>query len=579
MSILIALAGQPNCGKTTLFNRLTGSAQHVGNWAGVTVEVKTGRLLSRYRADALIADLPGVYSLAPRSQDEKAARDFIHTRRPDVLLSIVDATALERSLPLVMQLRALGTPMVLALNMMDELRAQGGRIDVSRLESLLGIPVVPICARNGSGTDALVRRVIAAAHSPIAPMSTLSAEQIARRCCSGRLDDALTHTLDAVFLHPVFSLPLLGLMIFGMFFIAFGPVGNGLCNLFAQGCHRLMALLSAWLIRLGVADPLLGLMTEGALGGAVSVLTFLPMILLLFGQLSLLEDSGVMARMAFALDRPLSRIGLDGRCFLPLMLGFGCSVPSVMCARAIPDERQRRLTVRLAPFLSCSAKAPVYALFAQVFFKEHRLTTLCAAYALGMAAALLTGLAARPADDSSADFVLELPRYRLPTLRNTGRLMLEKAADFIRRAFGVICLSSAVIWFLCAFNPALAPAASLEESLLGRLSLSIAPLFLPAGFGSPQAAAAVLAGLIAKENVISTLHVLTAGDIASAFSTPLCAAAFLAFFVLYSPCSAALSAMRRELGAWRAVWYALLQTILAWGMAVCIFQLGRLIGL
>lgn len=581
MPIIIALAGNPNCGKTTLFNRLTGSARHVGNWSGVTVDVKTDRLLSRFQSDAAIADLPGMYSLVPHSADEAAASDYLHQHPPDVILNILDATALERGLLLTLQLFSLGRPMVLALNMTDELCAQGASIDVTKLERLLGVPVVSICARDGRGVKRLVRCAVETVPSPIPAAPALDASQIARQCCVGRLHDRFTRRIDSILLHPVLSLPLTGLLLAFVFFVAFGPVGSALSDLVSAGCEQASDVISRLLMRMGITGPLHGLITEGALGGALSVLGFLPMILLLFGMLSMLEDSGVMARLAFVLDRPLSRIGLDGRCFLPLMLGFGCSVPAVMCARGMPCPSQRRLTILLVPFMSCSAKAPVYALFAHVFFPCHRLLAICVSYALGMLASIGTGRLALRLCPSLRDpgFILDLPRYRLPTLRTTAMLMREKAYDFLRRAFGVVCLSSAVVWFLRTFSPQLRIASSVEGSLLGGFADLVSPLFRPAGFDRPEAAAAVLSGLIAKENIIGTLHVLTQGDIASAFPSSLCAAAFLVFTALYAPCIAAFAAMRRELGFPRALSYVSFHTIFAWCAAVIIFQLGRLAGL
>ena len=666
MAYVFALVGNQNSGKTTLFNRLTGASQHVGNWPGVTVERKTGALLSAYRAGreaAEIVDLPGIYSLSPYTPEEVIARDYIALKRPDAVINIVDATNLERNLYLTLQLRELGAPVVVALNMMDEARRRGDLLDIAGLAAALGTAVYPICARNGEGVAALMRGALQAAREKTPPQARrlfspalekalgeiqeliaaqtsargLPARYAAEKLLEGdarteaqlelnaaarqavaeaakraerrlgqegaallangryaflestltRLlrrggENGLTQRLDALTLHRVLALPLFFLLLFAVFFLAFGPPGAAAAQGFSALVEAALSQAALGLARLPLAPWVQALLTEGVLSGVGGVLSFLPTLLLLFLLLSLLEDSGYMARAAFLMDRPLRRLGLSGASLIPLLMGFGCTVPAALSARILPSSRDRRLTVLLTPFISCGAKAPVYALFAQAFFPGRGLFLLCGLYGLGVllgaaAAWILNRTAFR---GEAAPFLMELPVYRLPSLRSVGRQLAE---DFFRRAFGVILAASVFIWLLQRYTPALAPAQTLEESLLGRAGALLAPLFTPLGFGAAGPVTALLSGLLAKESIVSTLSVLArreGGALAAAlggyFSSPAAALSFLVFVLLYPPCAAACAAMRRELGKKRLL-MALGQAGIAWAAAFAAYRLGLLL--
>lgn len=572
--LTIALIGNPNCGKTTLFNRLTGSHQHVGNWSGVTVEHKTGFLSARYGLKAQVTDLPGAYSLHPQSGDEAVARDFLNCKSPDVILNIVDATALERSLHLTLQLLHLNRPMVLALNMLDEAKKLGVHLKPAALEKALGIPVVPICARSGDGVERLMHCVLHASDPPV-PSACTAAELAAIGCTS--VSSAPLQKPDTWMQRPATAAVLFGLMMLGVFFLAFGPPGQWLSGRFASLCERGAAVCSSVLKQLGIRGMLFGLIVDGALPGVSAVLGFLPALLILFGLLSLLEDSGAMARAAFLMDPLLRPFGLSGRCFMPLMLGFGCSVPAVMSTRTLAGFHERRLAILMIPFIPCSAKAPVYAMLVQALPAPYRFPAVAWLYGTGVLAAVFSAwLQNRLSAEPQAPFVLELPRYRLPSLHSTLCQLWQRMQDFLARAFGVILLSSVAVWFLQSFTPQLVPAASAAESMLGLMAGWMSHLFAPAGFGSPEASAALIAGLIAKENILGVLAVLSPEK--TVFPTPLSAFAFLLFAALYAPCAAAFAAIRREAGTAHALLNALYQTMLAWVVAVLIFQLGRLAG-
>lgn len=663
-----ALVGNQNSGKTTLFNRLTGANQHVGNWPGVTVERKTGALLPAYQAGrdtAEIVDLPGIYALSPYTPEEVIARDYIALKRPDAVINIVDATNLERNLYLTMQLRALGVPMAIALNMMDEARRRGDRLDIAGLEAALGIAVYPVCARSGEGVAALMRGALQAAREKKPPQprrvyspalegtlrkiqeviaaqanarglpiryaaekllegdarveSLLGLDAAARRAAAeaareaerrlglegaallanGRyafLESTLarvlrrgekagpTQRLDALALHRVLGLPLFLLLLLSVFFLVFGPPGTAVARGFSALVEAALAHAAQGLMRLPLSPWVRALLTEGVLAGVGGVLGFLPTLLLLFLLLSLLEDSGYMARAAFLMDRPLRRLGLNGASLIPLLMGFGCTVPAALSARILRSPRDRKLTVLLTPFISCGAKAPVYALFAQAFFPGRGLLLLCGLYGLG---ALLGAAAARLLRRTvfrgeASPFLMELPVYRLPSLRGVGRQLAEKIKDFLRRAFGVILAASVFIWLLQRYTPALVPARTLEESLLGRAGLLLAPLFSPLGFGAAGPVTALLSGLLAKESVVSTLAVLAqregcalADALAKCFPGPASALSFLVFVLLYPPCAAACAAMGRELGKkWPLM--ALGQTGVAWLAAFLAYRAGLL---
>jgi len=695
MHYTFALAGNQNSGKTTLFNQLTGSNQHVGNWPGVTVEQKTGTLLHHHHgkqahiglprrvkpgsvpddcSDVTIVDLPGIYSLSPYSMEEIVSRNFIVHDQPDVVINIVDATNLERNLYLTLQLLQLGRPVVIALNMMDEVRAHGDVIDVKGLEKGLGVPVVAICARKGEGLDELVRRTMACAEKKIAPprldvcegaahkalhaithlveeaagahgiMPRYAAtklfegdepmleelclsestqhiideiltqmehevgmeraavmadtryrfiEKLLATCYtrSQRSENSLTDRIDNVLTHPVLAIPVFLLMMVLVFYITFGPIGTWAADGFAALVDNGIALLSAGLEGWGVAGWVHDLLIDGVFTGVGSVLSFLPTILILFLLLSVLEDSGYMARAAFLMDKPLRKLGLNGRSFIPMMMGFGCTVPAVMSARSMNTQRDRRFTIMLTPFMSCGAKVPIYALFASAFFHGNQFGVMCALYLGGIVIAILSGLFLKHFvfHGDAAPFIMELPAYRLPTAGNVARQMWDKAKDFLQRAFTVIFLATVIVWFLQNFTFALRPAQAIEESMLGVIAGLIAPLFTPAGFGTVEASTAVITGVMAKESVVSTLAVLAGVDAESAqmitsmhsiFPSVLSAVSFLAFVLLYMPCVAAVAAMRREMESTRwAIGTIAGQTALAWVVAVLIFQIGRLLGL
>lgn len=700
MQYTFALAGNQNSGKTTLFNQLTGSSQHVGNWPGVTVEKKTGAMLHhhhgqqthlglprRFRrahengqavpdkySDVTIVDLPGIYSLSPYSMEEIVSRNFIVQEKPDVVINIVDATNLERNLYLTLQLLQLGRPVVVALNMMDEVRSHGDVIDLAAMEKGLGVPVVAICARKGEGLDELVRRAMdaaenhrlppkldictGAAHKALhaiqhlveqpaqahgmtsryaatklfegdAPMmeeldlsedtrhiieEILTAmerevgmeraavmadtryrfiEKLLSTCYTRAREEGatLTDRLDRVLTHPLLAIPVFLLMMLLVFYITFGPIGTWLADGFAALVQQGVDALAAALAGLGVAGWVRSLLVDGALTGVGSVLSFLPTILLLFLLLSILEDSGYMARAAFLMDKPLRKLGLNGRAFIPMMMGFGCTVPAVMSARSMNNQRDRRFTILLTPFMSCGAKVPIYALFTRAFFDGHQVLVMSAFYLTGVAVSIIVGLVLKRTafHGDAAPFIMELPAYRLPAPRNVARQLWDKASDFLKRAFTVIFLATMVVWFLQYFTFTLSPAPDMAHSMLGVIAGAIAPVFAPAGFGTVEASTAVLTGVMAKESVVSTLSVLAGVDpdsaqmvtaLHSVFPTVLQAVSFLTFILLYMPCVAAYAAMRREMESGRLATVAVAgQTVLAWGAATLVFQVGRLLGL
>lgn len=590
--ITVALAGNPNCGKTTLFNALTGANQHVGNWPGVTVEKKTGGLIGH--KSVTVVDLPGTYSLNSYTPEEIITRDYITRERPDVVINIVDGTVLERSLYLTLQLMETGIPMVLALNMIDEVKARGDVIHTDILAKELGMPVVAVCARQGEGIDRLIHAALHARPKsgrvevraePSADNPAGIAERrykrieaiISRAVVQGNVEMTLSDRIDRVVLHPVLAFPLFGLMMLLVFWVPFGPVGKALQGLMAR-CMAEITAGAAWLLEwLAVSPWLSGLITEGILAGVGSLLPFLPVILLLFLCLSLLEDSGYMARGAWIMDRPLRSMGLGGGSFIPLLLGFGCTAPAVMAARGMKEDRQRRLTVLLAPLMSCGAKTPVYTLLASAFFPDKAFQVVVCIYLGGILLAAVIGrfLRGTPASGEAVSFVMELPAYRLPTARNVLRSVAHRAGDFIKRAFSVILLATVAVWVLQSFTFALHPAESAEASMLGVLAGGLRPLFTPLGFGHAAAVTALLCGLLAKENIVSTLTLTSGGAALQAiFPNAASAAAYLTFVLLYAPCTAALAAIRRELGGWRwAALSALGQTGLAWLCAWIVFRL------
>ncbi len=678
----LALVGNQNCGKTTLFNALTGANQHVGNFPGVTVEKKEGAV--RRARDMTVVDLPGVYSLSPYTAEEVVTRDFILREQPDAIINIVDATALERSLYLTLQLLELSVPVVLVLNMMDEVRANGTQIDLVGLSAALGVDAVPISASRGEGLDALVRiaqqaaqgslnasiqakaeskltarektaatasnpydgeagravgeivdmlRVRAAAaelpalyaavhalegDEPVERLLGLSAQtkqsvervastmeralgtdreaavadmryrRIDRICAAhyrrGRVSRAQMRSLriDKLLTHRYLALPVFALVMVGVFWLTFGPVGGVLSDLAARGIAGLTTLTGTLLAGWDVAPWLRSLVVEGAFAGVGGVLSFLPTILILFFLLSVLEDSGYMARVAFVMDKPLRAVGLSGRSIVPLLVGFGCSVPAVMATRTLPTERDRKMTALLVPFMSCSAKLPIYAMFTALFFEKHKTLVMASLYFLGVAVGVLYALFFKTVVFPAADapFVLELPTYRFPSARNVWSTIRRRANDFLQKAFTVIFLASVAVWFLQRFDVRLCYVTDSAQSMLAMLGRLATPVFAPLGFGDWRAVTALLTGLTAKEAVVSTLSVLLASSgisleaaIQSVFS-PLSAYAYLVFTLFYMPCVAALAAIRRELGSRAGAALAMLAQLgIAWLMAFAVYRI------
>lgn len=598
--MVIGLAGNQNCGKTTLFNRLTGAHQHVGNWPGVTVEKKSGALLSCWfqtmEAAPEVVDLPGVYSLAPFSQEEQITRHFLLNEPPDVIINVVDATHLERNLYLTLQLLQLNCPVVLALNMMDELQRNGGRVQVSVLEKELGIPVVPVCARSGQGVDLLIRKALKAAAEqalpPVEQHGTNAAagryrylERVVAACLQA--GTGRSHRLDAVLVHSPWAVPiLLGCLAF-VFLTSFGWPGQALTERFSDLLQWGIDRLSQFLARAGVAAQLCNLLTEGILPGICTVLSFLPPLMLLMFQLNLLEESGYLPRAAFLMDRPLRAIGLSGRSLIPFLMGFGCTVPAALSARGLKNPRERRRTVALIPLMSCGAKLPVYVLLSRAFFPNHAMWVLLSLYLLGILLAVLAGFLAKrfvfPNDEEP--FLLELPPYRLPSLGNALWELCQKCRAFLSRTFTVILLATMAVWVLGNHNFALQPVHALADSMLGTAAGWLSQFVRPCGFGNAAAVAALLTGLLAKENIVSTLAVLAGGGVSLAglqavFPSGLSAFSFLVFVLLYPPCAAATVTISRELGKPRygaAVYGAYL--LLAWTVSASVYQMGCLLGL
>ena len=665
--MVFALAGNQNCGKTTLFNQLTGSNQHVGNFPGVTVERKDG--IIRGRKDTVV-DLPGIYSLSPYTSEEIVTRDFLLQSRPDGIINIVDATNIERNLYLTLQLIELGLPMVLALNMMDEVRGNGGSVDVKALSQELGIPVVPISASKNEGVSELIEQaVLVASHrQPPARMDFCSgavhraihaiahlvedhAERIGvpMRFAATKLVegdepmraalqlsenelDMIEHSvaemehevgtdreaaladmrytfitglcqktvvkcgesreqlrsvkIDELLTHKYLAIPIfLGVMLL-IFWLTFGVFGSILSDLLSMGVDALTSLVDRGLTAYGINPVVHSLIIDGAFAGVGSVLSFLPIIVVLFFFLSILEDSGYMARVAFVMDKLLRKIGLSGRSFVPMLIGFGCSVPAILSARTLSSERDHKMTVLLTPFMSCSAKLPIYAVFTAAFFTEYQALVMIALYLFGIGVGILSGLLFKSTlfRGKPIPFVMELPNYRLPSPKSVLLLMWDKAKDFLTRAFTIIFLAALVIWFLQSFDWRLNVVASSTDSMLAGIGRLLAPIFAPLGFSDWRAATALITGFSAKEAVVSTLAVLTGtsvtdlpGALAGLFS-PLAACAFLVFTLLYTPCVAAIAAVRRELGRGSAAAVVLYQTGVAWVMGTLVYQLGALLG-
>ena len=658
-----ALAGNQNCGKTTLFNQLTGSNQHVGNFPGVTVDSKSGSIRNT-KGDEVV-DLPGIYSLRPYSAEEIVTRDFILDGRPDGIINIVDATNIERNLYLTLQMIEMQVPMVLALNMMDEVRANGGTVDTVKLSELLGIPVVPISAAKGEGIADLtelacrtaatgrkpevydfcppgpVHRCIHAVTHVVedhAERARMSARWAAMNVIEGNSDivarlaldenelELCEHSIvemeretgldrnaaiadmrysfiesvcaetvkkpeesrerkrsraiDNVLTHRIFALPIfVGIMLL-VFYLTFEVIGAFLSDLLAMGIKALAGVTDAALTAYGINPVVHSLVIDGLFGGVGNVVSFLPIIVVLFFFLSMLEDTGYMARVAFVMDKLLRRIGLSGKSVVPMLIGFGCTVPAVMATRTLTSDRDRRMTVLLTPFMSCSAKIPIYSVFVVAFFPKYKALAMGGLYVFGILIGVLAALVFGKTlfRGNPIPFVMELPNYRMPSVRTTLQLMWDKAKDFLHRAFTVIFVASLVIWFLQTFDTRINPVSDNSQSLLAALGGLLAPLFAPLGFADWRVCTSLIAGFMAKEAVVSTLGVLTGGAALSTLFSVRSAAAFLVFTLLYTPCVAAVAAIRRELDSvWKTFGVVVFQCLLAWGLGAAVYQIALLI--
>ena len=657
--MILALAGNQNCGKTTLFNQLTGSNQHVGNFPGVTVDQKIGQV--RGQKGCSVVDLPGIYSLRPYTAEEIVTRDFILNQKPDGIINIVDATNLERNLYLTLQLLTLRVPTVLALNMMDELTGNGGSIDVQKMAQTLGVPVVPICAATADGVSELIDEAVRVAEGKILPQVYDFCEPgPVHRCIhavchqiedhaqaagintrfaatwliegDSAIEDALKldqnekelieHSVlqmeqergldrnaaladmrysfieklvreavvkpresrqhrrsvqaDKILTGKYTAIPIFIGVMFLIFFLTFHVIGAFLSDLLALGIDKLTALTDAALTAYGLNPVVQSLIIDGIFEGVGSVLSFLPVIVTLFFFLSILEDTGYMARVAFVMDKLLRRIGLSGKSIVPMLIGFGCTVPAVMATRTLPSERDRTMTILLTPFMSCSAKIPIYGFFSAAFFPQHAALVMIALYVFGIIMGILAALVLEKTAfrGRPVPFVMELPNYRLPSVKSVALLLWEKAKDFLERAFTVIFLATIVIWFLQSFDTRLNVVESSADSLLAMIGQFLAPVFAPLGFADWRCATALISGFIAKESVVSTLEILLGTSALSALFTTKSAVSFLVFTLLYTPCVAAIAAIRREVGSpVRAGIIALSQCCVAYLAAFAVFAI------
>ena len=665
--LTFALAGNPNCGKTTLFNAMTGAKQYVGNWPGVTVEKKVG--IVRGREEHIhVVDLPGVYSLSPYTVEEIVTRKYLIEERPDLIIDIVDATNLERNLYLTTQLAELEVPMVIALNMIDAVRRRGDVIDCEKLSERLGMPVIPISASKGEGIEELIDAAentvgkksrmrlytpdIEDAVDSIGALVSDRCEKIgmSRRFAAVKLFEGdemtvkaleltpdeeksitelvektehmadvdheiviadlryryicavcaecvkkgheagymtLSDRADTVLTHRIFAIPIFALIMICVFYITFGPVGS----LLQDGLDYLISVKAAGAVTsafesMGVAEWATGLVVDGIISGVGSVVSFFPQILLLFLFLSILEDSGYMARAAFIMDRALNKIGLTGKAFVPMLMGFGCTVPAILATRTLENEKDRRLTCIITPFMSCTARMPVYALFISAFFPDKAALVITSVYFGGIVVAVLSGLLLKKTvlKGEVAPFVMELPPYRLPTLKSLYRHLYERIKDFLVRAGTVLLGAAVVVWFLSHFTVSLAYTSDASQSLLAALGTFIAPVFAPLGFGNWQSAVSLLSGFIAKESIVSTMGVLLGSAGLDSLFTPETALSFIAFVLLYTPCVAALSATVKEIGSGKWALFAVAyQTLTAWVVSfavrrVCVAVTGGAAG-
>ena len=668
--MIFALVGNQNCGKTTLFNALTGSNQHVGNFPGVTVEQKSGEV--KGVKNCSVVDLPGIYSLRPYTQEEIVSRDFIINQKPDCIINIIDATNIERNLYLTLQLLELRVPTVIALNMMDEVYANGGTVDVQQLSRLIGVPVVPISAVKGEGVSELIDRVVDTARKKALPgVTDFCADDspvhrcihavihliqdhadrlgVSSRFCTakliegdpelaGRLEldenerELLEHCIvqmesesgldrnaaladmrysfiegvvsktvvkchesreharsvrmDRVLTGKYTAIPTFLAIMFLIFYLTFNVIGSALSDWLSLGIDALTALVDRGLTAYGINPVVHSLVIDGIFAGVGSVLSFLPIIVTLFFFLSILEDTGYMARVAFVMDRPLRKLGLSGRSFVPMLIGFGCSVPAIMATRTVSSDRDRKMTILLTPYMSCSAKIPIYAVFAAAFFPQNRSLAMICLYALGIVMGIIVALILKSTAfrGQPVPFVMELPNYRMPSLKSVGLLLWEKAKDFLERAFTVIFMATVLIWFLQTFDTRLNVVADSADSLLALIGQLIAPVFRPLGFADWRMVTALISGFTAKEAVVSTLAVLLGTNVANLSSAlgsvfnPITAVSFLVFTLLYTPCVAAVATIRRELGsAVKTIGVVIMQCSVAWLTAFVIYNVIRVI--
>ena len=662
--MIFALAGNQNCGKTTLFNQLTGMNQHVGNFPGVTVDQKSGPV--RGQKDCPVVDLPGIYSIRPYSAEEIVTRRFLLDGHPDGIINIVDATNIQRNLYLTLQLMECRIPMVLALNMMDEVRANGGSIDVQEMEKQLGIPVIPISAAKNEGIDELIRRAVETVHThtlpqvmdfcgpgpvhrcihsvmhqiedhaqsaglPVRFAATKLIEEDPEILGKLRLDqneiELVEHAIlqmeeedgmdrnaalaemrydfiegvcrdtvvrcresrehqrsmrmDRILTGKYTAIPIFILIMLSIFYLTFNVFGAALSDLLAAGIGWLQGVTDSALTAYGINPVVQSLIIDGIFAGVGSVLSFLPVIVVLFFFLSILEDTGYMARVAFVMDKLLRKLGLSGRSIVSLLIGFGCSVPAIMATRTLSSDRDRKMTILLTPFMSCSAKIPIYAVFSAAFFEKYQALVMIGLYLGGMLVGVLAALIFGRTlfRGNPVPFVMELPNYRFPSAKSVGQLCWEKAKDFLQRAFTVIFFATCVIWFLQTFDARLNVVQDSAQSLLAGVGRLLSPVFRPCGFGSWQAVTALISGFIAKESVISTLGVLLGGESAiTTLFTPVSALSYLTFTLLYTPCIAAIAAVRRELDSgWKAAGVSLLQCAVAWLCACGVFHLAGLL--
>ena len=664
--MIFALGGNQNCGKTTLFNQLTGSNQHVGNFPGVTVDKKEGTI--RNHDDCLVVDLPGIYSLSPYTSEEIVTRDFIIKSKPDCIINILDATNIERNLYLSMQLIEMDIPMVMALNMMDEVRENGNSIKIPELQEFFGVPMVPISAYKNEGIDDLIELAVRVAETkqrpkrkdfcsgaihrtihgiahliedhaqkidvsprfaaikliegdePMTKMLRLTENELdmiehnvvemekelgtdreaaladmrytfIEKACKDtviKTGESKAHArsvkIDSVLTHKFFAIPIfIGIMLL-MFYLTFGVVGAFLSNVLTYIIDIVTVSADNLLTAYGINPVVHSLIIDGIFAGVGSVLSFLPVIVTLFFFLSILEDSGYMARVAFVMDKLLRKIGLSGRSFVPMIIGFGCSVPAIMSARTMASERDRKMTILLVPFMSCSAKLPIYALFTDVFFKQYKALVMIILYVMGIVTGIISGYMFNSTifKGNPVPFVMELPNYRFPSFKSVVMLMWDKAKDFIQKAFTIIFTAAIVIWFLQTFDTRINVVTDSSQSILALIGKFIAPVFKPLGFSDWKAATALITGFSAKETVVSTLAVLTGGTgVNAALSnmfTPIAAFSFLIFALLYTPCIAAISAVKREMNsALAAFGVVVFQILTAWVAAFIVYNIGNFI--